>query len=785
MKKYSLCMMCLLALANVTIGAEPENLALKATATASSVLEKKYSADKAVDGRLGNDSRWVSARGPGPHILTLELKAKRQIGCLQLITGWKDGNAWIDPIRDFVLQSWDGAQWRDIPGTTAQDNGSPGLQFLLATPIETDKVRLVATGDGPARVMELRVFAVSSTGYPPPLTDAEKGTSAAVANIPAVLVNQSGYNLDWPKRFTAPLVEGETDFIISKSGGKEVLYRGKLQNGVGDFTDFRPSDAGADYVIKLAKGGSSDPFRVAPFWMERVALELGLRFFVDARSVVGTHPSAYGGCPWRDSTYYTFDVPALVMLYLANPDFFEHLPIEINYAADKAKVLAPDFKLVKAANDSDALATARGYYEKIEPPVGAQVPDIIQCIHWGVGWYLVNPETHDPSGDPLGKRLHPQTLEQIAFFLYGYPAYRQHFTDGFNQKARGLAFGQWEKAGLLEVIKTIGDFKGRECPGHSILPNLMLYEVAKRDGRTDADRYFQAAFNQTKWVIDELDFNDPRTTKGQRMSEHKLIPALVTFLREYPDRAPAGLKQKLAQWADIMIARSDNLWDFRKYDAENWSLPRFTPGSHGGAGWNEPGNLAAFPALCFTVASVLDDAGKANRLRQIGVAQFDNLFGRNPLSAHSGWRGPMDYLGVERGWPKQFPTGVCARLELVRGTLNSSAATEHYPLNPNGAFRHPEGWTAFNAAFNVGLAYTCWADTRLSIRDNVVELSAPVFTDEATVTVTPLAGRPTPLVLKRPKPDSGVLRGTLPAELGGKATVAYGFGYFQQRAEVK
>ena len=42
---------------------------------------------------------------------------------------------------------------------------------------------------------------------------------------------------------------------------------------------------------------------------------------------------------------------------------------------------------------------------------------------------------------------------------------------------------------------------------------------------------------------------------------------------------------------------SDNLWDFRKYDADNWTLPRFTSGSHGGA----------LPALAFAVASVLDE----------------------------------------------------------------------------------------------------------------------------------------------------------------------------------
>ena len=105
---------------------------------------------------------------------------------------------------------------------------------------------------------------------------------------------------------------------------------------------------------------------------------------------------------------------------------------------------------------------------------------------------------------------------------------------------------------------------------------------------------------------------------------------------------------------------------------------------------------------------VLDDAARADRLREIGVAHFDHLFGRNPVGAHSCAQGPEQFEGVERGWPKHFPEDVCARLELVRGVLNSSAASEHFPFNPGGAFRHPEGWTAFNAAFNVGLAYAGW-----------------------------------------------------------------------------
>jgi hypothetical protein len=237
------------------------------------------------------------------------------------------------------------------------------------------------------------------------------------------------------------------------------------------------------------------------------------------------------------------------------------------------------------------------------------------------------------------------------------------------------------------------------------MPNLMMFEVAKRLGRSDAKRFMEAAQAQTQWIIDELDWNDPVTTKGQRMSEHKLMTGLVFFLKRYPQFAPMGLEKKIDQWVEVMIARSDNLWDFRRYNDQEWALPRFSAGSHGGAGWNEVGNVAGFPAVCLAAASAIDDPAKKQRLLEIAVAHFDDLFGRNPIGAHSANHGPRDFFGVERGWPKKYQDNICARLELVRGSLSSSCGSEHYPFDQTGDFRHPEGWVAFNAAFNVSLAY--------------------------------------------------------------------------------
>jgi hypothetical protein len=678
------------------------NIASSKSVNASSV-RGGYTAEKAVDGLFSNESRWLSDDSNGPHVLEIDLGKKVDIGCIQVITGWVNYGKWISQVNNFKIQFHKDGQWEDDKIAQRFDNKSSGVEILFPEAIAADKIRFVSKDKGPVRVVEIRVFQWGQE-YPEVFELAKK-----VFTEHPVFVNLSGYSLDWPKRFTAPLAQGKSSFVITKKDSEKVLYRGQVNKGLGDFSDFKPKQRGVEYVITVSGGdletGTSDPFQIEPGWMQEVMLEPAVRFMQDARSVVGTHPSAFGGSPWRDGTYYSYEMPSLVLLYLAGKPAIDKLPIETDYQEEKNRIMDPGFKLVRDVHDKDILQSARRYYTELDGPVGKNVPDAIKSIHWGVGMYLVDPQTHDPSGDPLGNRIHAQTVAQFAYFLYGYPAYEQYFTDNFYNQVYDFAFEQWDKVGLFDVIKKIGTFKGRHCPGYSIMPNLMMYEVAKRHGRSDAERFLKAAQKQTQWVIDDLDWNDPITTKGQRMSEHMLMTGLVFFLTNYVDQAPAGLQNKVDQWADIMIARSDNMWDLRRYDENDWSLPRFSPGAHGGSGWNDPGNLAGFPALCFAVSTVTKDIAKKQRLIEVGVAHFDNLFGRNPFGVHSGNRGPIDFKGVERGWPKEYQKNVCARLELVRGTLSSSCNTEHYPFNPIPKYRHPEGWVAHNAAFNVGIAY--------------------------------------------------------------------------------
>lgn len=91
------------------------NLAGQAVVEASSVLEPIYGPDRAVDGRLTTDSRWLSDRSEGPHHLTLRFAEPQTIGCLQLISGWQSSQGWQGIVRQFHFEFWDGQQWQPIP----------------------------------------------------------------------------------------------------------------------------------------------------------------------------------------------------------------------------------------------------------------------------------------------------------------------------------------------------------------------------------------------------------------------------------------------------------------------------------------------------------------------------------------------------------------------------------------------------------------------------------------------------------------------------------------------
>lgn len=554
-----------------------------------------------------------------------------------------------------------------------------------------------------------------------PLARAAESTSPAPPAVHIVAVNQVGYLTRQPKRFTAPLSPDGATFTLRARGAASELFRGTVRGHLGDFSAFQPADAVTDYVITVEGGGlalgTSDPFAIrSNLWREQF-WPAAVDFMVDIRSVTGTHPSAYGGGAFRDSTYYAFEAPSLIMLYQAAPKLVDAMPRQINWAADKARVLAPNFAFDAKNPESDGVMYAvRRYYTELAPPA-ADAPDVVKLVHWSLGYILMHPASRDPSNDPLPSQIHSQHVEQFAYLLADWPQFARWLPEEFRVQCHDFAFAHWESSGLLAIdpqwdpagyddAPKPGDelgkrlpllpFKGRHPPGHSIVPNLLLHEVALREHRADAPRYLAAAVAQTQWLIEHLDWNDPRTTKGHRMSEFRTMIGLVWFLQHHPESAPAGLREKIITWARVAVARSDNLWDFRRYDLEShWSLP----------GLNEPGNLLGFTAAALAASWVIEDPALRTRLREIAFAQTDAVFGRNPLRVAGVSWPAQGFPTVERGWPIEYKENTCARLETTRGSISASCGSEFYPDNPAGAFRHAEGWVNYNTAWNVALAY--------------------------------------------------------------------------------
>lgn len=532
-----------------------------------------------------------------------------------------------------------------------------------------------------------------------------------------IAVNQIGYESARPKRFTAPLSADGSAFIVREAKGGGALFRSEIRGNIGDFSNFKAQPG--TYVIEVRGGtlkpGVSDPFFIQPDLWKDLFWQSAVDFLIDSRSVVGTHPSAYGGCPWRDGTYYDAILPSLVMLHRADPARVAAMPRQIDWHAEKKRVMDPSFKFdSKNPCSEGVMDSVRRYFTEIEPPAD-DAPDVVKLIHWGAGYYLVNSSTKDPSQDPDPRQIHPQTVEQVAYVVWAWPTLKQWLPQSFYEKCRdfcvknwapSLEIGKWwDPSTYLAVDQITGNnpmggllhpYKGRHAPGHSIVPNLMMHEVAKRDGLADPERYLAAAVKQAEWIVKNLDWNDPRTTKGHRMSEHRTIPSLVWLLQNHPKHAPAGLKEKITAWAEVASKRSANQWDIRRFDdGEHWTIPKL----------NDVGNLAATPGIALAASWVIEDPALKARMREIAVSHADAVFGRNPRLAAAPHKPELGFTGIERGWPMGYKADVCARLEQCRGSISSSPGSEMFPFNPDGSYRHPEGWVNYGAAWCLSLAY--------------------------------------------------------------------------------
>ncbi len=674
------------------------------SATASSQLPE-YPAISAIDGTVSDASRWVSQKSADPAWLIIDLGAAHPLAGIHLFTGFGSANV----IPALKIQFWSQEKWIDIPSAEISNNHASALAipFDQTVSVTTDKLRLwiPASSMDSARVKEMVIWPANAGAFPPLPASANPATGATrQQDIPEIYLNQSGFNLGKPKRFTAPTLADGTRFIIRLAKGGAALANGTIGKHSGDFSSFNPVSVD-EYVVE-AGGLVSVPFRIGPFWIERVSYQNAVNFMIDSRHHVGNERAeCRGSFGWRDDHHFGWELHTLVPQFLSNPSAYERMPHQVSYETPADKK----------------------FWGALEP-YHPDAPDLVKLIHWGADIIVTQ------------KLGHEHLKAQLAYFLYAWPALAPYLPAQNYQVVGDYAFRTWanpekdrdypydESRGnnLLALKTTLGSTKGSLPPGFSIEPNLMMHEVAKHEKRSDANLYFDAAYQQAAWIVANLDWNDPLTTKGQRMSEFLTVTGLAHFLREYPDRAPAGIAVKLNDWAKVIVRRSDNIWDFRKLDDQDgWTPMGDTPQK-----WNEPGNVIGLPAPVLAAREFITDANTRTRLDQIIWSHFDSMFGRNPVGRHFSFDAPREIEGVEHGWFKFYPGGI-GRLADARFVIDGSPKNAHFPYHPEvGDIGWTEGWIQFNACYNISLAYLAWSESKVELAmegdELVIRLSAPI-----------------------------------------------------------
>ena len=499
-----------------------------------------------------------------------------------------------------------------------------------------------------------------------------------------ILVNQCGYDIGKSKRATLANGERGSTFYLKQSSDDVVVFQGIIYNQVADFTNY---DTEGEYYLEC-DGVTSQNFKIANNRILDVSLLNSLKFMEmsrqDAFDVGGD--TGYG---WRDSHQFSFEVNSLVMQYMSNPSYYENLPRDV-YKVDECEYVE-----LQTQNE----------------------PNIIWLIKFGITRYY-------KWATEKNIKLHAFIKGQLAYFLYLYPHITQYVTQEFYETIRDFAISVWEVSGcnkawydacpnnnLLSTETVIGTAKGSCPPGYSIIPNLLMYEVLKRDGLADYQKYFDSAYNTCKWIVDSVDLDDPASTKGQRMNEYITVTSLTYFQEMYPGTCPDGLLDKIKRLGDVYISRSNNMWDYRVYrkdgDITGATTTKWTNDEDPAGGLNnQPGNIAGLMACCYSIARVITDEKKIKRLKEIAVSSIDHCYGRNPMGRHFCYKAKEEFDGATLGWSTRYQGGH-GNLEYVIGVLDGSPKEYSYPYYKNASTGYTEGWVAFNTAWNVSLAYLC------------------------------------------------------------------------------
>lgn len=709
------------------------------------------------------------------------------------------------PLR-FSVSSQDG-NWRFSLDPNEKQGGWVKLGTVAATGGTALSITMSLTGDGTAYADAIKIVETNAS------PDDVYTPGAGGNTDPAVIVNQLGYDIGRSKRATAANIAGGTPFQVINAETKEVAYTGTVEaayggegnsavtGGIIDFTDLEPDETTSYYIT--CAGADSYVFEIGKNLMYQSTVQQALQFMEETRQDYRVGAST--GYGWRDSHQFSFELNSLVLQYMANPAAYDNLTGGIS---DADQCVYPELRTQ-----------------------GEDEPDIVWLIKFGAMRY------YDWG---VNQNVQPHILikEQLAYFLYVYPYISKWVDREFYENVRDYTIAQWgvnscnkqwypvsnTNHDLYALQTAFGGLKGSQPPGHSIIPNLMMYEVALRDGLGEdvAQKFFDAAYINCEYLVsDDFDITDPYYNKGQRMSEHVTMEALAYFLELYPDQAPAGLLDTITQWAEANVARTDNLWDIRMAVAPSDLDKGYTFHTGGNAGkpvdqiyWtgaayaiadgqnpapkNEPGNQGGLQAIAYAASRVLEDEELKAELEIMGTAAIDDLFGRNPTGRAAFYDLTRDFAGGDLGWWTQ-PTGGYGDLHQCTAVIDANAPESCYPYAPeNYNTGYTEGWVAYNTAWNESLAYSSADATDLSVsktsgksgEEITITLDAPLNLDDAVVEtgyvwVTDASGNAQQVAVTENAAAGTAFTGTYTLSNSTPyITVSYGISLFEQSVQV-
>lgn len=496
-------------------------------------------------------------------------------------------------------------------------------------------------------------------------------------------INQCGYDINKSKRATFINGVRGTLFYLKKSSNNEVVFTGSIYNQIADFTGYNIS---GEYYLEC-NDIKSYTFKIEENRILKVSQKLALKFMEMSRQDsfdIGGNT----GYAWRDSHQFSFELNGLAMMYMANPSYYENMTRDI-YKVNECE------------------------YEELRTQTE---PNIIWLLKFGATRYY-------KWATENGIKLHALIKGQLAYFLYLYPYISEYVTQEFYTTIRDFTISIWSEEecnkswyevegtlshNLFKTQSVIGTVKGQLPPGYAVIPNLLMWEVAKRDNLETANNFKNSWLNNLTWLINSVDLTNPKYTKGQRMNEYIGINALTQSYELYPTLCPVNILNKIKNLAEVFISRCDNMWDYKQYSTKNdlsnaaktiWVNEETTGGL-----CNQPGNVAGVVGICLSLARIINDELMKNRLKQIAISHVDHMFGRNPLGRHFCYTATSEYDGAKLGWVKRYQGGY-GNLGYVLGVLDGSPKNENYPYDPKGNTGYTEGWVAFNSAWNMSIAY--------------------------------------------------------------------------------